>query len=58
MSTTGGGKYTAESFVFSGNKCTEVADLPQRLRVGAHISEDDEDVLLTLISQVLCRGQG
>lgn len=37
------------------NRCTEiVADLSESLCVGAHISEDDEDVLLTLIGQILC----
>lgn len=37
------------------DECTKTAaDLSESLRVGAHISEDDKDVLLTLIGQILC----
>lgn len=47
-----------QSFVFAGNEWPEVADLPERLCVRAHVSEDDEHVLLALIGQVLRRRQG
>lgn len=31
--------------------------LSQSLSVGAHVSQDDQDVFLTLVGQVLCCGQ-
>lgn len=31
-----------------------MADLSKSLGIGAHVGEDDEDMLLTLIGQVLC----
>ena len=32
-------------------------DLSQGLGVGAHVSQDNQDMFLTLVGQELCRGQ-
>lgn len=36
----------------------KTANLSESLCIGAHVSENDEDVLLTLVSQVLSRREG
>lgn len=36
---------------------SEVSDLSQGFSIGAHISQDDQDVFLTLIGQELSGGQ-
>lgn len=34
------------------------AHLSEGLGIGTHVCQDDQHVLLTLVSQELCRGQG
>lgn len=43
--------------ILEGEKGKNRTNLSESLRVGAHVCEDDKDVLLTLVSQVLSRRQ-